>query len=105
MNLVPAQSSIHVLTRVFEKKKVDEVYMFFSLLLNENKNSLLENKNNKTLNDITLIKSCNLAHIVEKYKLLSSVKSSSFIRSNTSNIKPIEQKKNQMQIREDETHS
>lgn len=43
--------------------------------------------------------------IIEKYKQLVSVKSSPYIRSNTSGIRPSEIKIKQNKLREDETQS
>ena len=53
VNMIPAQSSIYILSKVFERKKIDELYIFFSSILNEaKKNLILNNQSNKSFNDL-----------------------------------------------------
>ena len=101
INLIPAQSSIYVLDRIFERKKIDELYMFLALLLSETKTNLILNQNNKYLNDLELLRNCDLTKITQSARSLASVNTSSFIRSFTSQIKSNNQKIHHLQVKED----
>ena len=64
---------------MFEKKKIEEAYMFFALAIEKNCEFLISNRNNKVECDLMVIRKCDLESFLDKYRILVSVKTASLV--------------------------
>lgn len=47
INAVTAECTIHVISKAFERQRIDETYMLLAIILQENWDMLLKNRENK----------------------------------------------------------
>jgi hypothetical protein len=88
INGVTTECSIYAISKAFEKQRIDETYMLLSIVLHQNWEELVANRDHKLDCDFVIVRNCDMSLYKGKFTALASVDVSSFasIRAKSNSV-------------------
>ena len=80
INIAHISSSIYLIEKVITRKKIDELYIFFTLSLDVIKEQIVKEKYSNKYHNLLFVRLCTPNSTSGKYRQAASVKSSFFIK-------------------------
>lgn len=80
VNHVQVNSSVYLMDKIISRRKIDEVAMFLVLSVDVIKDTIINGKNNHLAHNLLLVRHCSPNSISYKYRQLTSVNSSAFMK-------------------------